>query len=272
MGKQHRQPEKKETTSVDKKSFFREIQIEFLIHDMKDPVAVIKTGTSSLLDKKEKYGPLSVRQEKTLERILRNTKKVEGMLNDLLEIGRSESGHFTYSRFYPAETAYDVLIDALETMVGNIYEKFRVYKGEEEKAEFMSGYGIFLDISPGLIHTEMFQDEIKFSQIIGNLIKNALYHRKERIEIKMQQEKDNFLFEISDDGKGIDPEHHKMIFQRYTRVNESTTLMRKGHGLGLAGALISARSIGGNVEVKSKKGTGATFRFILPITFKKDTQ
>jgi signal transduction histidine kinase len=112
----------------------------------------------------------------------------------------------------------------------------------------------------------MYQDEIKFRQIVANLIKNALHHRDERIEIRMVEEEGYLLFEVTDDGPGVEPEHHKMIFQRYRRVNDDATSNRKGHGLGLAGALISARSIGGNIEIKSHKGIGATFRLVLPMT------
>lgn len=247
-------------------NFFREIEIEFLIHELKDPISIIETGMRTLLEKREKYGPLSPRQEKTLQRTLRNTKKVREMLNGLLEIGRSEAGYFVCRRFQPAKTVYGVLMDTLETMAGNISEHFRSYPEEKETCEFLSDHGIFLDIAPPVADTEMLQDETKFRQIFGNLIKNALHHRKKRIEIKMNQENDLLFIEVTDDGPGIEPEHHQTIFQRYTQIKESSTLSRKGHGLGLAGALILARHLGGDIELNSTRGKGATFRLFLPLT------
>ncbi|MEA3437503.1 MAG: hypothetical protein U9R43_13620, partial [Thermodesulfobacteriota bacterium] len=59
--------------------FFREIEVEFLIHELKDPVAIIETGVRTLLEKRDKFGTLSSRQEKTLKRILRNSNKTRAM-------------------------------------------------------------------------------------------------------------------------------------------------------------------------------------------------
>ncbi len=259
-------------SSEEKEHFFRELQIEFLIHEMKDPFSVIETGVRTLLEKKERFGALSPRQEKTLIRILRNTRRAQGMLNDLLEIGRSEAGCFLCCKFHPTDTIYDVLTDTLEAVLGCVSES-EVKRGEQHHLiEFLSHYGILLDIAPPMFHLEMYQDEIKFRQIVGNLIKNALHHRDKRIEIRMAGEKELLFIEVTDDGPGIEPEHHQMIFQRYTRINDRDVPNRRGHGLGLAGALISARSIGGNIEVISSKGVGATFRLILPITLGEGTE
>ena len=269
MKKPTQKPETGSSLSCESKGhFLRELQIEFLIHEMKDPFSVIETGVRTLLEKKERFGALSPRQEKTLIRILRNTRRAQGMLNDLLEIGRSEAGCFLCCKFHPTDTIYDVLMDALEAVLGCVSES-EVKRGEQHHLiEFLSHYGILLDIAPPMFHLEMYQDEIKFRQIVGNLIKNALHHRDERIEIRMAGEKELLFIEVTDDGPGIEPEHHQMIFQRYTRINDRDVPNRRGHGLGLAGALISARSIGGDIEVKSKRGIGATFRLILPITLK----
>ena len=249
--------------------FFREIQIEFLVHELKGPISIVETGMRTLLEKREKYGDLSSRQEKTLKRALRNTQKAREMLYDLLEIGRSEAGCFHCAGFQPAKAAYEVLMDALETMAAGIFEQCRLCREEKETIQFLSGCGIFLDISPCLAHTEIVQDEIKFRQILGNLIKNALHHRRGRVEIIMRQEDNRLLTEVSDDGPGIKPEHHQMLFQRYVQIkkeNECRTLKRRGHGLGLAGALVLARGLGGDIEVESgNKRKGSTFRLILPI-------
>jgi signal transduction histidine kinase len=56
-----------------------------------------------------------------------------------------------------------------------------------------------------------------------------------------------------------------MIFKRYAQVKECSIVPRKGHGLGLAGALILARCLGGNITLESRPGQGATFRLVLPV-------
>jgi two-component system OmpR family sensor kinase len=265
-------PKEKEAKLDSQQHFFREIEVEFLIHELKDPVSIIETGVRTLLEKREKFGTLSSRQEKTLKRILRNSNKTRAMLNSLLEIGRSEAGSFSCCRFQPVKTAYDILMDALGTIAGDICEQFRTCSKETEALELLSSQGIFLNIATQVVDVEMYQDETKFRQIVGNLIKNALHHRKERIDIKVDIKKDHLVVDVIDDGPGINPEHHHVIFQRYKQVGESSALPRRGHGLGLAGALIMARCLGGDIELKSKKGKGATFRLILPVSFKSDRE
>lgn len=243
-------------------NFFRDLEIQFLLHELKDPLSIIETGMRSLLEKPEKYGALSARQEKTLKRTLRNTKKVREMLNGLLEIGRSEAGRFACCRFRPVKILYTVLMDILETT-----DEMPVDQGsdEYEMRQFLSLHGISVQIAPPVFEIEVEQDDTKVRQILGNLIKNALYHKRTGIEILMEQQQEWLVIDITDDGPGIAPEHHQVIFERYAQLQDSAAFPRKGHGLGLAGALILAQSLGGNIELHSEKGKGATFRFILPV-------
>ncbi len=244
-------------------SFFREIQIEFLIHELKGPISVIETGLRMLLDKRDTYGPLSSRQEKTLLRTLRNTRKTQRMLSDLLEIGRSEAGCFMCSRFHLAEAVYDALREALEQAPGTASQDLL---GTDCFPENFPRFGIYLNISPEAADLEIEQDETKFRQIFGNLVNNAIQHRKARIDIEINQSANYLQIDVSDDGPGIKPEHHDLVFRRYAQVKECTLPTdRKGHGLGLAGAFILARCLGGDIELKSDTGRGATFRLILPV-------
>ena len=245
--------------------FFREIEIQFLIHELKDPIAIIETGLRTLLEKQDKFGPLSSKQENTLKRTLRNTKKARAMLNDLLEIGRAQSGCLLCSPFSPVASAYQALKDALEIMTGPLSDEIGKYQAEKDAAELLSRNGIFVEISAQGQNTEVFQDEVKFRQIAGNLFKNALHHRRERVNILMDVADNNLLLAVSDDGPGIEPEYHEMIFRRYAQVAECSVVTRKGHGLGLAGAQILARCLGGDIKIDSREGQGATFRLMLPV-------
>ena len=245
--------------------FFREVDIEFLVHELKDPIAVIETGLRTLLERKEKYGPLSPKQERTLNRTLRNSRKARSMLRNLLEIGRSQSGCFTTCRFRPCEAAVEVLKDALEIVAWRVFEEFCEYDNEPDMLACLSRNGIYLDIDPRVRDTEMVQDETKFCQIVGNLIKNALHYRRERLDIRMDRQGEFFSIEVADDGPGIDPEYHQLIFQRYARLKECAITPRDGHGLGLAGARILARCMGGDIQVSSEKGKGTAFRMVLPL-------
>jgi signal transduction histidine kinase len=248
--------------------FFQEISIEFLIHELKDPIAIIETGLRTVLEKQDQYGPLSAKQANTLMRSLRNTRKARGLLHDLLEIGRSEAGCLVCSRFSPLASVRQALKDALETMTGPAAEAIGKYQIEEELTRLLTGHGIFVNAPAAAAEAEMFQDETKFRQIAGNLFKNALHHRKQRMDVEMAVETDRFVLAVRDDGPGIAPDHHDLIFRRYTQVAECAFVERKGHGLGLAGALILARSLGGDIQVASRKGAGATFSLTLPLQVK----
>jgi signal transduction histidine kinase len=245
--------------------FFREIEIQFLIHELKDPIAIIETGLRTLMEKQEKFGALTSKQQNTLKRTLRNSKKARSMLNNLLEIGRSESGCFICSHFQPAQAVYQALKDSLEIMTGPLSEELGKYQAEKDAVELLSRNGITLDFSDRVQNTEIFQDEIKFCQIAGNLFKNALHHRRSKVDIKMDVEDKNLIMTVSDDGPGVEPEHQEMIFKRYAQVKECSIVPRKGHGLGLAGALILARCLGGDITIENRPGQGATFRLALPV-------
>jgi signal transduction histidine kinase len=261
----HTEPE----TAAAPAGFFQEISIEFLIHELKDPIAIIETGLRTVLEKQNTYGPLTAKQANTLLRSLRNTRKAWGILNDLLEIGRSESGCLVCRRFPALAALQQALKDALETVTGPAAEAIGKYQVEAELIALLNGNGIFLHLPADAAAVEMFQDETKFRQIAGNLFKNALHHRRQRIDVRMEIRGDCLVVAVADDGPGIAPDHHELIFKRYTQVKECSMVERKGHGLGLAGSLIMARSLGGDIEVSSRKGEGATFRLMLPLQLER---
>jgi signal transduction histidine kinase len=248
--------------------FFQEIRLEFLIHELKDPITIIEAGLRTVLEKQDTYGALTPRQSNTLKRSLRNTRKAWGILNDLLEIGRSEAGCLECTRFSPLKAVHQSLKDALETMTGPAAEEIGKYQDESELLKLLESHGITVRAAARAAAAEIFQDETKFRRIAGNLFKNALHHRTHRVDIQVGFQADWLVVEVKDDGPGIEPDHHELIFRRYAQVAECAMVERKGHGLGLAGALILARSIGGDIQVISRKGHGATFRLLLPTQLK----
>lgn len=246
--------------------FFREIDIQFLVHELKDPIAVIETGARTLISKQEKFGALNERQERIVKRVLRNAVKAREMLHGLLEVGRSESGCFFTCRFKFLPTVQTVLLNSLECMAPRMQCDIDDIKSRDDMAAFLAENGIVLSHSPQMGALELEQDEKKFHQIFGNIVKNALHHRRRRIEITMALENDFLFIDVADDGPGIDSDHHETIFKRYQQVKGASQGTRTGHGLGLAGARIMARGLGGDIKVISSKGEGATFRLVLPVS------
>ena len=249
------------------KDFFQELSVEFLIHELKDPIAVIETGAQTLLKKQDKFGSLSTRQEKIMNRIIRNARKAREMLYSLLEVGRSEAGSFACNQFKLLETTLNVLTNCLEVEHPSITDKIRQQPDMPQALSHLDIYGISLSVTPDLIQIDMHQDELKYRQIIGNLIKNALHFRREQINIKMDKNKDFLMIAVIDDGPGVEPEHCESIFKRYSQAKDCTMTPRQGHGLGLAGARIMARCLGGDIELTCNKTEGTKFQLTLPITF-----
>ena len=243
--------------------FFQEVEIEFLVHELKDPLSVVETGIRTLLEKQNKYGPLGERQQRTLHRVLRNAVKTRQMVYDLLEVGRAQAACMACCRFSPGQAVLEAIMAALETFSAGTHPPGGGGTVDGEILGFLETSGIFMDVS-ALAATEIYHDEFKFRCIAGNLIKNAFQYRRERMEVALDSDGDTIVVSVSDDGPGIDPKHHEAVFQRYVRGSAGIDLSRSGHGLGLACSRILARSMGGDVLLESRRGQGARFRFHLP--------
>ena len=265
MTKDQIKPEIDESVCKIPDEFFKEIDIEFLIHELKDPIAVIETGVRTLLEKQEKFGELSSRQARTLKRAMRNCVKARGMLHGLLEVGRSENKQLSGGHFKPAGIIQEILVESLEAMSGKFAEALSGFSESPAVMEYLQSEGFDLTVVSRAQAAVAFQDELKFRQIAGNLIKNAIHHCKKQVRINLDVEDDWLCLEVADDGPGIDPEHHGIVFQRYTQIGNSPEITRRGHGLGLAGAYIIARHLGGDIKIKSERGKGTAFHLYLPM-------
>lgn len=250
--------------------FFREVNIEFLIHELKDPLSVIDTNIQLLADKPDPRHPLSRRQTEYLDRIARGADKARSMLVQLLEAGRAEAQSFHCRTFAPETVLKEVILEAIESNAADLYERIQSFRRVEDRFDFLSRYGVLVEISSSARSARMVHDETKFRQITGNLLKNALDYRHHQVLVHMTVHHGQAIISIQDDGPGIAPEHHEVIFQRYKQINPQPGLARSGHGLGLAVSRILARSMGGDIALESRTGQGALFRFTLALSFSAD--
>ena len=248
-------------------NFFRDIDVAFLVHELKDPIAVIETALRMMVEKQDKFGPLTPRQQRTLDRALRNSRKARSLLADLLEVGRSDAGCFQCNYFKVLEVVEAVLTEVLESSDVGLWEMLQTTSSDQQREAALAQGGIRIICNETARHTQLCQDQAKFRQILANLLKNGLRHRRQQLEIGVHCQEEHLLIEVLDDGPGVEKEHRELIFERYTRIKECSILSRTGHGLGLAGARILARRLGGDLVVTSKRGSGAAFCLNLPLHF-----
>ena len=119
---------------------------------------------------------------------------------------------------------------------------------------------------------ELVSDRLALEQIFSNLLDNALKYLKPGVpgEISVRgRTRLNFaIFEISDNGRGIDPKDHQRIFELFRRAG---TQDRPGQGIGLAHVRALVRRLGGTMSVASELDKGSTFTIALPIYWRPPT-
>jgi signal transduction histidine kinase len=111
-------------------------------------------------------------------------------------------------------------------------------------------------------------DRLAIEQIVGNIAENAIKYmppgRRGRIELRGRIEGQRAVFEVADNGRGIDPKDHERIFDLFRRSGAQD---QPGEGIGLAHTRALAYRLGGTISVESELGRGATFRINLPVAF-----
>jgi len=252
---------------VDDQCFFRQLNVEFLIHELKDPLSVIEANARLLIEQQSSNAAPEGRSVKGLQRILRSTRKARALLWDLMEVGRAESACFDCHAFQPEAVLKQTLIEAVETHAPELFAKMNNLQGFEAQMAYLAREGIRMDVQPAAAQVQLTQDETKFRQIAVNLFKNALSYRRRMVLIHLACRHDLFTLAVRDDGPGIEDTHHELIFQRYKQVHSDARVARNGHGLGLAASRILARTMGGDIFLESQLGQGALFRLELPIDF-----
>src|SRR5262249_19618195 len=109
-------------------------------------------------------------------------------------------------------------------------------------------------------------DRLALEQIFSNLIDNAVKYLKPeapcRITIRGRTKLGFAIFEITDNGRGIDPKDHQRIFDLFRRAG---TQDKPGQGIGLAHVRALVRRLGGTMSVSSELNSGSTFTITLPI-------
>jgi len=213
-------------------------------HELRSPLTSVQGFAELLMLEREKLTP---GQAETVEVILDNTRHLTRLLNDLLDLARSDAGRLTIK---PVHTDVTSLIeDAARTM----------------RAQFDArGQELGLEIEPDLPAVEADRDRIR--QVLVNLLTNANEYCPEgaEIQVKARHASAEIEIDVIDNGPGIPKQQLEHIFERFSRGDAGETQRVGGTGLGLAISKSLIELHGGSIGAESTPSNGSTFRVRLP--------
>ncbi len=110
-------------------------------------------------------------------------------------------------------------------------------------------------------------DRAKLTQILGNLVENAIKFTLEGkvVQLRSRRENDFVLFRIIDEGMGIPPDRQESVFKAFEQADNSATRQFGGAGLGLAIVKHTVHLLGGEISLESKLGEGSVFSVRIPL-------
>jgi signal transduction histidine kinase len=219
--------------------------LSYMSHEFRTPLGSITSLAGILMDRTD--GPLTEEQAKQVGFIKGSAQELTEMVNDLLDLAKVEAGRITIS---PAWFEMVDLFSALRGMFRPILTSQSVDLVFEEPRNV----------------PQLFTDHKKLSQILRNLIANALKFTPQgsvRVEAECCHE-GRVTFRVIDTGIGIAPEHQQTLFNDFVQIDSALQKRLRGTGLGLSLSRKLAQLLGGDIEVQSVLGQGSTFTLEVP--------
>jgi signal transduction histidine kinase/DNA-binding response OmpR family regulator len=226
------------------------LKSEFLAnmsHELRTPLNAI-TGFSELMFD-GKVGPMSTQQKEYLGDILSSGKHLLGLINDVLDLAKIESGKM---EFRPEPVRIDKLIGEVRDILRAIAASKRI----QVRVEIESGIG------------QVVTDPAKLKQVLYNYLSNALKFTPDEGQVSLRAKpegSDALRVEVEDNGIGIRREDIAKLFVEFQQLDSSMAKRSQGTGLGLALCKRVVEAQGGSVGVQSTPGKGSIFYAILPL-------
>jgi two-component system sensor histidine kinase/response regulator len=211
-----------------------------IVHDLRTPLTALIIGIEML----EMDGTLSGTQQEIIAIAAVGGRTLLGMINDLLDVEKLESGS--------AQLQYDD-VNAAALVAGAVAQVALL--AEESRTTLVSDVAADLLLFSG--------DEKKLSRTLVNLIGNAIkFTGAGTVTVSVHQDDPATIrFAVRDTGQGIPAESFGRIFEKFGQLDSR----RVGTGLGLAFCKLAVEAHGGRIMVESTLGTGSTFSFTIPV-------
>ena len=211
-----------------------------LSHELKTPIGGIAALGDTMVDETD---PAVMKQ--LADRIVRESFRMAGIVNDLLDLSRIEFGRST-------EWERIEMTGVIKEVVALSQDNARRHKVEL--------------VTSGNFAAEVFGDRSQLISAFSNIVENAIKYSDEDqlVNIIGNVGADDMSIAVVDQGLGIAPKDHERIFERFYRVDRARSRSTGGTGLGLSIVRHVVDNHGGKIEVKSNEGEGATFTVVLP--------
>jgi signal transduction histidine kinase len=237
------------------RDFTREAEVEKLkstfvaivSHELRTPLNAI-LGYAEMF-KEAVYGPMNEKQINMADRIMKNTQRLLGLINDLLDQAQMEAGRLTI-KMGPVRPA-----DLLENLHG-VMDRMAHEKGLKLTSEID-------DNLPEVLNG----DAARLQQILVNLVNNGVkFTDHGAVHVRLFCSLANkWGIEVSDSGHGIQEEELPHIFDTFRQVDGAATRVHGGFGLGLSIVKQLVQLMNGDIRVRSKPDRGTTFTISLPL-------
>jgi len=214
-------------------------------HEIRTPMNAI-VGFANLL---EEPGLTDDERREYVRIINQNCKQLLSIISDIVEISNIEAGRIIIN---------PVKINA-GTLFRNIESQYR-HITEQEGITF----GVNIPFKDENIY--FISDESKIIQIITNLLNNAIKFtpRGGIVELGCKPGENEIMFYVKDTGRGIEPQYHQKIFERFFQIDRPDNYKPQGTGLGLSICKAYVELLGGRIGLHSEPGKGSEFFFTLP--------
>ena len=226
-----------------------ELKTKFLSnmsHEFRTPLNSVLALSRLLLDRID--GDLTPEQERQVGYIRRSAESLLELVNDLLDLAKVEAGKA------------DVKPSAFT--VGELFGSLR---GALRPLLTSPAVELIFDIPDKV--PNLFTDEAKVTQILRNLISNALKFTEQgevRVSATFDAERERVNLSVRDTGIGIAPQDHARIFEEFSQVDTRLQRRVKGTGLGLPLSRSLAELLGGELTLESVPGQGSVFTLSIP--------
>ena len=205
-------------------------------HELKTPLTVVRGFAETLADDDP---PADVRRQ-FAESIAGHTRRMQRLVDDLLDLSRIESGGWV-----PDPQSVE-----LAAVVGDDISAARATADRK---------GIELGVELADDATAIVADPVALRQVVGNLVDNALRHTaRGRVTLSTRRERGGVTVSVRDTGCGISTEHLPRIFERFYRVDPARSREQGGTGLGLSIVKHLVEAHGGRVRAESAIDAGTT--------------